>query len=240
MVRRSRHTSNPDPEGLLTAAELAEYLRLNERTLLKLAGQGELPGVRLGNQWRFRRSVIDAWLDDRMLGVRNSQLHSDSTWPATFSFEEGFRPDHVIPTLRSRHKPGVLEELCARAAELGLIRDKTWFLGALLERENVLSSAVGAGVAFPHTLQRHPEQVVKPFLIVGRCHAGVAFAEPDTEPVRIVVLMGLRYQQLHLPWLSRLSALLRDAAVRSRLLSAQSASEIHELMVGEVRRLQLQ
>ena len=240
MVRRSRNTPPADLESLLTAAELAEYLRLNERTLLKLAGQGELPGVRLGNQWRFRRSVVDAWLDDRMLGVRSSELQSDSTWPATFSFEEGFRPDHVIATLRSRHKAGVLEELSARAAELGLIRDKTWFLGALLERENVLSSAVGAGVAFPHTLQRHPEQVVKPFLLVGRCHDGIDFAEPDSEPVRIVVLMGLRYQQLHLPWLSRLSALLRDAEIRSRLHNAESAIAIHELMVREVRRLQLQ
>ena len=67
--------SNPNKAGrlpddrLLTLKELAAYLSVNERTLLKLVAEGEVPGVKIGNQWRFRKAMIDAWLDDQMLGV---------------------------------------------------------------------------------------------------------------------------------------------------------------------------
>lgn len=213
-----------EPGDLLTTRELADYLRLNERTVLKLAAQGELPGVRLGNQWRFRRAVLDAWLDDRMLGVRASSPEPAAQSP-TFAFEEGFGSEHVIAELRGVTAAQVLEELAAHAHALGLVRDKTWFLGALIERENVLSSAVGHGVAFPHTLHRHPEQVVRPFLLLGRSRAGVDFGAADG-PVHLVVLMGLRYQELHLPWLKRLSAALRDDLVRADLMRAPDAAAL--------------
>ncbi len=213
-----------EPGELLTTRELADYLRLNERTVLKLASQGEIPGVRLGNQWRFRRAVIDAWLDDRMLGVR-APAPTPSREVPTFAFEEGFGPEHVLLDLRGKTAPQVLDELAAHAHALGLVMDKTWFLGALVERENVLSSAVGHGVAFPHTLKRHPEQVTRPFLLLGRTHAGVDFAARDG-PVHIVVLMGLRYQELHLPWLKRLSEVLRDDLVRAALMRAPDAEGV--------------
>lgn len=214
----------------MTTKELAEYLRLNERTVLKLASQGELPGARLGNQWRFRRAAIDMWLDDQMLGVRRRPPGAAPDSPATFEFRESFRPEHVIAELRGDTVPRVLEELCARAAELELVRDRTWFLGSLLERENVLSSAVGQGVAFPHTINRHPEQIRVPFLLVGRSANGVDFSAADKQRVHLVVLMGLRYQELHLPWLGRLSSLLREPRLRTRLAAAPSADEIHAIL----------
>ena len=51
-------------DRLMTVRELAAYLSINERTLLKLVSEGALPGVKIGNQWRFRKVMIDAWLDD--------------------------------------------------------------------------------------------------------------------------------------------------------------------------------
>jgi excisionase family DNA binding protein len=216
--------------GVMTTQEVAEYLRLNERTVLKLAAQGELPGIRLGNQWRFRRAVLDAWLDDRMLGVRQPGSPPQPGSAPTFRLDEGFGADHIIE-LRSRLVSGVLEELASRAHQLGLVRDKTWFLGALLEREHVLSSAVGDGVAFPHTLHRHPEHIHRPFLLLGRSTAGVDFGAADRVPVHIIALMGLKFQELHVPWLARLSAVLRHGELRSRILAARDADEIHALLL---------
>lgn len=213
-------TTPESPSDLLTVKELAEYLRLNERTVLKLAAQGALPGARLGNQWRFRRAVLDAWLDDQMLGVRPSARGELLDRPATFSFDEGFGPEHVLLSLRGRTVPTVLQELAAHAQALGLVRDRTWFLGALIERENLLTSAVGHGVAFPHTLARHPEQVVRPFLLLGRSADGVDFRAPDRGLVHIVLLMGLRFAELHLPWLERLSTVLEDDRTRAEVLGA--------------------
>ena len=211
----------------MTTRELALYLRLNERTVLKLAASGELPGVRLGNQWRFRRAIIDAWLDDEMLGVhRTEQVARPRPQPPTvLDFDDVCTPEHV-----GGDRPRALERLAGRAVELGLVTDKTWFLGALLERENVLTTAVGDGLAFPHTLDRHPERVSRPFLLFGRSTAGVDADAPDGRPVHLVILMGLRYQALHLPWLKRLSGVLRSPELRQALMDAPSADAVFGLL----------
>ncbi|HLN81518.1 MAG TPA: helix-turn-helix domain-containing protein [Thermoanaerobaculia bacterium] len=48
----------------MTIKKLADYLSVNDRTVLKLVSDGTLPGVKVGNQWRFRKAMIDTWLDD--------------------------------------------------------------------------------------------------------------------------------------------------------------------------------
>ncbi len=49
-------------EEIMTVAEVADYLRLNEATIYRLVQQGKLPGVKLGRQWRFKREAIDQLL----------------------------------------------------------------------------------------------------------------------------------------------------------------------------------
>ena len=57
----------PDHE-ILTLEEVARYLRLKPQTIYKWAQEKRIPAVKLGKEWRFRRSVIDRWLDDQLLG----------------------------------------------------------------------------------------------------------------------------------------------------------------------------
>jgi excisionase family DNA binding protein len=59
-----------DPEEVLTAKDLARYLRCHVSTLYRMVNRGEIPHFRLGSDIRFRRSVIHKWLDkqDRRKG----------------------------------------------------------------------------------------------------------------------------------------------------------------------------
>ncbi|MDH3600357.1 MAG: helix-turn-helix domain-containing protein [Candidatus Tectomicrobia bacterium] len=50
------------PETLLTAAEVAQHLRLHVETVYRLIQKASLPAVKVGGQWRFRVSEIDQWL----------------------------------------------------------------------------------------------------------------------------------------------------------------------------------
>ncbi|MCE5266212.1 MAG: helix-turn-helix domain-containing protein [Deltaproteobacteria bacterium] len=45
-------------DGILTAHEVAAYLRLTETTVCKLAAAGDLPGFKIGKSWRFERGEI--------------------------------------------------------------------------------------------------------------------------------------------------------------------------------------
>jgi excisionase family DNA binding protein len=50
------------PEKLMTLEEVATYLNLNKFTVYRLIAQKELPAFKVGNQWRFKRRLIDEWL----------------------------------------------------------------------------------------------------------------------------------------------------------------------------------
>jgi len=54
------------PNEILTIDEVAEYLRLTSQTIYKWAQEKRIPAVKLGKEWRFRRSVIDKWFDDQL------------------------------------------------------------------------------------------------------------------------------------------------------------------------------
>ena len=52
-------------EGFLTTEEVLDYLQVNLRTIYRLIKAGRIPAVRVGRQWRFRKSDIDAWLESQ-------------------------------------------------------------------------------------------------------------------------------------------------------------------------------
>ena len=51
-----------DLPEVMTAAQAAQFLQIEEATVVELAGAGKLPGRRLGGGWRFSRAALVAWL----------------------------------------------------------------------------------------------------------------------------------------------------------------------------------
>ncbi len=219
----------------MTARQLATYLSLNERTVLKLVGEGAIPGVKLGSQWRFRKAMIDTWLDDQMLGVapRPEELGKlRGGARQLLGLSSCFQVEHILPELAATKKHEVVEELASLALRLELVRDKNWFVGALLERENVMPSALGHGIAFLHTLRRNPDRVVRPFMVLGRSRAGIDFDALDGKLTHLFFVLGLKYDELHMPWLQKLSHILVQPGNVSALLSAGSSDEIYGLLIA--------
>lgn len=62
----------------MTTDEVLEYLKVNSRTIYRLIRSGSLPAVRVGRQWRFRQSDLEAWLEER----RSTQAASARRVPA--------------------------------------------------------------------------------------------------------------------------------------------------------------
>ena len=55
--------------SLLTIDEVLGYLNVTSRTIYRLIRIGELPAVRIGRQWRIRRTDLDHWLDRQRTSV---------------------------------------------------------------------------------------------------------------------------------------------------------------------------
>jgi excisionase family DNA binding protein len=59
-------------------SELAEYLKLSRAKVYQMAQCGELPGTKLGTHWRFRKDLIDRWLEEQMFDNRR-ETSTDET-----------------------------------------------------------------------------------------------------------------------------------------------------------------
>ena len=55
--------SPPMTDEILTLPEVAQLLKVAEKTVYTMAQKGELPAFKVGGQWRFRRVDLDAWID---------------------------------------------------------------------------------------------------------------------------------------------------------------------------------
>ncbi|MBT7745001.1 MAG: helix-turn-helix domain-containing protein [Alphaproteobacteria bacterium] len=47
---------------IMTIKEVAEYLKVKEKTAYKLVADGKIPGFKVGGSWRFRKGEIDSWI----------------------------------------------------------------------------------------------------------------------------------------------------------------------------------
>jgi excisionase family DNA binding protein len=61
------------PEDILTIREVAEYLKVTERTLYRLVQEGQLPAFKVGNSWRFRRDDLERWISKQARTTRTTR-----------------------------------------------------------------------------------------------------------------------------------------------------------------------
>ena len=52
-------------DNIMTLEEVANYLKMKPQTIYTWAQKGSIPAVKLGKEWRFRKDVIDEWLNQK-------------------------------------------------------------------------------------------------------------------------------------------------------------------------------
>jgi fructose-specific phosphotransferase system IIA component len=133
-------------------------------------------------------------------------------------------PERIQIPLVARSKDELLEELVSIVVRLESIHDPDDVLRAVREREAVLSTGIGNGVAIPHGKSGAVPDLR---MAAGLTREPVDFDALDGEPVRLFfLLVGPEAAAgAHIKALSRISRLLRRDDVRDRLIAARSADE---------------
>ena len=128
-------------------------------------------------------------------------------------------------------KSDVLSRLSALIARSPHVKDGERFLADVLAREELVTTGVGHGVAFPHAKSEAVREVIFAF---GRAAAPIDFGALDGEPVRLIFLIGAPKVQepsrVYLNLMARLSFLMKEKDNRRRVLDATSADEVFELL----------
>lgn len=52
-------------DDILDAEEVGKLLRIHQRTVIRLASQGQFPGFKVGGQWRFKRQDIEDYIEEQ-------------------------------------------------------------------------------------------------------------------------------------------------------------------------------
>lgn len=52
-------------EQIMTVKDVASYLKLNERTIYRMATSAKIPAFKVGTSWRFKREDIEKWIEDQ-------------------------------------------------------------------------------------------------------------------------------------------------------------------------------
>jgi PTS system fructose-specific IIC component len=135
---------------------------------------------------------------------------------------------HVILRLRSRKLPNALREIIQLLGQNGRIENLEAFFEEVLAREQAHPSVVENGVAFPHARTDLANEII---VGIGRSRAGIPFGHNGAR-ARLIFVIGVpeRLVNDYLICVGTLVRLVRDDAIRSALLNAQTPREfIHAL-----------
>lgn len=70
--------ANSTEGEILTIKEVADYLKVTERTIYRLAGAKKIPAFKVGGTWRFSRIDIDSWIRQQSTGKPERELRGKS------------------------------------------------------------------------------------------------------------------------------------------------------------------
>lgn len=142
--------------------------------------------------------------------------------------------DRIKVPLAGTDKPAVLRELTQRLADLAGVPPEP-LLAAIEERERVLSTGIGHGIAIPHAKSPLVHDLV---LVAGTAPAGIPFDALDGEPVRLLfLLIGPESAAgQHVKALSRIARLVRRESVREALVAAPDPARFQQSLVEAEER----
>jgi PTS system nitrogen regulatory IIA component len=211
-------------DEILTIEEVAKYLRVSERTVYDWAQKGEIPSGKIGTAWRFKKSEIEKWVNDRL------SVSKLSPGLASVQIETIVSPDRIL-FLNYSTKRDALLALAENLAAAPQIKNRQELAIEVLKREELMSTAIGRGIAIPHVrLQSVTDLVVS----VGISQTDIVdFQTLDDEKVRLVFMIAAAYNQhaYYLQTLSFISARLKNRELRDGLLSAKTPQDAYNLLI---------
>ena len=218
-------------QEIMTLAELANYLKVAEKTVVRMAREGKIPGTKVASQWRFMRSLVDEWLQKRMQPVTRTNLfellkHAPEVVPVSRLVS----PDLMIFDVKPGPVPKVLEQLVNPLQKKGLIEDRKQYLDLLIKREQLHSTAIAPHVAIPHARTPSDCNLKKSALVIGICPEGVDFGADDKEKTHVFILICSEDEVVHLRLLAKISRLLSRRSMIKRLMTSTNSEQVIALL----------
>jgi len=213
-------------DDILTIEEVARYLRVSERTVYDWAQKGEIPSGKIGTVWRFKKSEIERWVNERLSSNRSSSVFS------VVQIQNILSPDRIL-FLNFSKKRDALISLAENLAGAPQIKSRQELVAEILRREELMSTAIGRGIAIPHVRLSSVTDLV---VSVGVSQTDIIdFQSLDDVPVRLLFMIAAAYNQhaYYLQTLSFFSSKLKNNELRAALVAAKTPQDVYALLMSQ-------
>lgn len=214
-------------DDILTIEEVAKYLRVSERTVYDWAQKGEVPSGKIGTVWRFKKSEIEKWVNDRLSSGSKPVIPGEQV-----QVKNILSPDRII-FLNHSTKHDALLELANNLSTAPQVKMSNELAVEILKREELMSTAIGRGIAIPHVRLSSVTDLVMS-VGISKCDI-IDFQTIDDVPVRILFMIAAAYNQhaYYLQTLSFFSSKIKNKELREALLNVNDPMEAYKLLTAE-------
>jgi PTS system nitrogen regulatory IIA component len=229
------------PYRLFNVEEVSKYLHLTAEDVSRRVKNREIPFEKRGERFVFRKSEIDVWASQRILGLPERRL-ADYHQKSTRGTRDILPDEAILPkmlelgavdsAMTAKTKASMLRDLVALAEKSWQVSDPKELLASLEEREKLGSTAVPGGLALPHPRFHQPYLFESSFLVVGRPIQEIHFGAPDGRPTTLFILICCQDDRFHLHTLARLCLMALTTEVLSQLHAAPDARVMRDQLIA--------
>ncbi|MGC4006713.1 MAG: PTS sugar transporter subunit IIA [Pirellulales bacterium] len=234
------------PESDFDVAGLANHLHLSPAQILRLAERGQVPGRRVGGEWRFHPTEIHHWWEQR-IGLADEQQLAEMELalrgPRGQSALEQFSLVDFLPVegielqMQARTRNAVFPALIELASRTEIVWDTSRLEDALRAHEDLHSTAMDNGAAILHPRRPLPGILADALILIGRTSNGIPFGNPRGVMTDVFFVLCMLDDRSHLRMLARLSRLLTDTNFLDDVRSAVSPIALRETLAVTERRV---
>lgn len=142
------------------------------------------------------------------------------------NFQAMLSPERIV-NLKGQSKDDVLKEMVGVLGTSPNVNDSPSLLKAILEREKIVSTGIGIGIAVPHVKISSVNDFV---VAIGRSHQGVEFDALDGQPVHIIVMIAASDKQAsdYLKVMAKFMLALKQKEFRREILLLTNPEEVYD------------
>ena len=223
----------------LSLEKAAEHIQIDANELKHVAQRGEIDATVRGGEWYFEHAALDEWAQRNLLSANAKRIAVQnrafgekrrSERKSALSIKDIFRVDAIDLAMTAKAKAGIIRDMTDLADRTGLVYDSTTLFKELTAREEVASTAVGAGAAFLHPRYHDPYFFEESFIAYARSEKPVFFGAPDGAPTRHFFLICSTDHDQHLHILARLAVLAHGTNLVERLEEADEPGDVIKII----------
>lgn len=217
---------------IMTLNEVADYLKIASKTVSRMIQRDEIPCFKISGQWRFKKSVIDNWLDMKM-NTTTSKINSSYS-KDDISFMPLYKlinEDFIVLDIKDGDREEILRQLSKPLIVNNILENTDELVLNLLKRENMASTSISKRVAFPHCRKPEDNNHTFPPIILGVSKNGVSFDLTKENKTNLFFLILVNDEIIHLRILSKLAKFIKRENIIERITNVKNQKEIINILM---------